>query len=258
MLPAKGRLAAIRDGCGFFVFYIWQIWIIAVLKREILKKGAFYASIKAQKDMRRGWNCVFCVEIAGIPIGIENQYPFVYKQCEGYIERAKPPAFKVSVSEKEVLEEQNGNFQFSRGYCESLCLYRKICCKLAVYDAFLMHASVIAVDGVAYAFTAPSGIGKTTHTKLWLKEFGERVQVVNGDKPVFRFIGDTLYACGTPWQGKEGLGNNIMCPLKAVCFLEQSKTNHIRLLRPDEVTERIFHQILIPKEEEEFNEKYGV
>ena len=43
----------------------------------------------------------------------------------------------------------------SRGYCESLCLYRQICRRLPFYDAFLMHASVVAVDGEAYAFAAP-------------------------------------------------------------------------------------------------------
>ena len=76
--------------------------------------------------------------------------------------------------------------------------------------------------------------------------------MVNGDKPVFRFIGNILYACGTPWQGKEEMGSNIIRPVRAVCFLEQSPENHIRPLKEQEVIRHIFHQILIPKETADF------
>lgn len=194
---------------------------------------------------------MFCIELAGIPIGIDNQYSFVRRLCEGY-ETDKPPVFTVRATEEEILKEQKGNSQFSLGYCECLCIYRHICCKLVHYDAFLMHSSVIAVDGVAYAFAAPSGTGKTTHTRLWLQQFGSRAQVVNGDKPIYRFLDGRLYACGTPWQGKEGMGNNIQCPVQAICFLEQSPENEIRSLQGVEVNSHLFRQILIPKDEEDF------
>lgn len=115
-----------------------------------------------------------------------------------------------------------------------------------------MHSAVIAVDKKAYVFVAPSGVGKTTHIRLWLNQFQNRAQVVNGDKPIFRFWEGVLYACGTPWQGKENLGNNIIRPVQAICFLEQSNKNHIRLLDVSEISRRIFHQLLIPTEEEDF------
>lgn len=194
---------------------------------------------------------MFCVEIAGIPIGIDNQYAFVRALCQGY-ETDKPPVFTVRAAEEEIRREQKGDSQLSLGYCESLCIYRRICCKLAAYDALLMHSSVIAVDGVAYAFAAPSGTGKTTHTRLWLQQFGSRARVINGDKPIYRFLGDRLYAFGTPWQGKEGMGNNIRCPVQAICFLEQSPENEIRPLQAKEINRRIFRQILIPKDQQEF------
>ena len=44
-----------------------------------------------------------------------------------------------------------------------------------------------------------------------------------------------------------------MCPVQAICFLEQSPQNHIRPLSMEEVTGRIFHQILIPKDQEDFD-----
>lgn len=194
---------------------------------------------------------MFSIKIADIPIGIENRYRYVRELCREF-ETEEVPAFTVSASEDEILEEQNGEKHFSKGYCESLRIYRKICCRLARYDAFLMHSAVIAVDGEAYVFAAPSGTGKTTHIRLWLEAFGDRARVINGDKPVFRFMDGVLYACGTPWQGKERLGCNEVCPVQAVCFLEQSAENKIRRLNAEEVNGRIFHQILIPREEEDF------
>lgn len=198
---------------------------------------------------------MFCIKIADIPIGIDNQYPYVRNMCREFTMKNDNPAFTVSVSEEEITEEQAGELSYSRGYCESLCLYRKICCRLARYDAFLMHSAAVAVDGRAYVFAAPSGTGKTTHIRLWLELFGNRAQVINGDKPIFRFIDDVLYACGTPWRGKECLGNDSMCPVQGICFLEQSSGNRIKRLRlrAAEVSGRLFHQLLIPKEEEEFN-----
>lgn len=195
---------------------------------------------------------MFCIKIAGISIGIDNRYLFLEMLCREY-ETDEVPLFTVSVTEDEILTEQKGNTNYGKGYCESLCIYRKICLKLPEYNAFLMHSAVIAVDDVAYAFAAPSGTGKSTHIQLWLELFGKRAAVVNGDKPIFRYFENKLYACGTPWQGKEDLGSNILRPVQAVCFLEQNSENHIRKLKKEEISRHIFRQILIPKEEEAFN-----
>ena len=194
---------------------------------------------------------MFRIKLAGIPIGIHNRYAYVRRLCSGY-ETAETPAFTVRATNAEILAEQDGG-PFAPGYCEGLCLYRKICHQLSRYDAFLMHASAVAVDGEAYVFAAPSGTGKTTHTRLWLEQFGSQAEVVNGDKPVFRFVGGRLYACGTPWRGKEGMGGNIMRPVRAVCFLEQSPANSIRSLTREEVCRRIFHQLLMPEDQQELD-----
>ena len=193
---------------------------------------------------------MFCIKIADIPIGIENRYPYIRRLCQGY-ETEEKPAFTVAATEEEILKEQNGDKRFSKGYCESLCIYRNICFALAKYDAFLMHSAAISMDGEAYVFAAPSGVGKTTHIRLWEEEFGNRVQVINGDKPIFRFIDGRLYVCGTPWRGKEGLGCRRMCPVRAICFLKQGPENRIRPLNTGEVSGRIFSQILIPKNQKE-------
>ena len=79
-------------------------------------------------------------------------------------------------------------------------LYRKICGFVLAHDAFLMHCAVIGYEGRGYAFSAPSGTGKTTHIRLWKQVFGaDRVTVVNGDTPILRLIDGVFYAYGTPW-----------------------------------------------------------
>ncbi len=171
---------------------------------------------------------MFCIKIAGLVIQIRNQYSYIRNQCRRYIVWFKKPDFSVEATKEELLQEQNGNLDYSLGYCESLCVYRHIAQEMLRYDAFLMHAAIVAVDGQAYAFAAQSGTGKTTHISLWRRMLGRRMEMVNGDKPILRFVGDTLYACGTPWAGKERLENNVQRPLKAVCFLERGKENRIR------------------------------
>ena len=50
----------------------------------------------------------------------------------------------------------------------------------------------------------------------------------------------------------------MMRPVQAVCFLEQGPENHIRSLSVSEVTRRIFHQLLLPKNEEELDRYWAL
>ncbi len=186
--------------------------------------------------------------IADFNIAIESRYDHIPRQCAAYL--APPgaiPDFSVSVTEEEIDREAAIAPRFTRGYHESLCTYRRISTEILHRDAFLMHAAVVAVDGRAYAFSAPSGTGKSTHITLWRQHFGERVSIVNGDKPIIRRIGDEFVAYGTPWCGKEGWQRNTSAPLAAVCFIERSTENRIRPLPSGEAVSLIFHQLLRPK-----------
>ena len=187
---------------------------------------------------------MFIIQLAGIRIRIENRYPFIERQCRGFICDGDAYAFSVSVTADEILEEQK-NGEFSEGYCESICTYRHICEKLPEFNVFLMHSSVIEANGHAYAFTAKSGVGKSTHTALWLKNV-PNARVLNGDKPLFRLEEDgSLTAFGTPWNGKENWGENISAPLAAICFIERGFTNSIRPATEDEIIGRLMHQLYL-------------
>ncbi len=159
----------------------------------------------------------------------------------------KDPAFCVSVTEDAILREytqSEGNF--SEELCECTCIHREIVKTLVCYGMFLMHSAVIAVDGVAYVFMAKSGVGKSTHIRLWQAAFGERAVVVNGDKPMFSFSGDMLYVHGSPWRGKEMLGSPISAPVGGICFLERGEENVICPATDRDIVNKIFHQVLVP------------
>ncbi len=187
---------------------------------------------------------MFVIEIAEIRIRIENQFPFVENQCRGFAVAGDAAAFSVKVTEEELDAEQSLG-DFSRGYCESICVYRHICEKISEYGVFLMHSSVIEVDGYAYAFTAKSGVGKSTHTALWLKNV-PHARVLNGDKPLYRLEADgSLTVFGTPWNGKENWGENISARLAAVCFLDRGLENTIRPAEEHEIISRLMHQFYL-------------
>ena len=169
-------------------------------------------------------NCL----LAGIPVQFENQYPELAQLCRGY-ETELPPAFHISVSAVELEQERRQQpGEFSNGYLETVCSYRQAANRLLERNVFVMHASVVALDGEAYAFLAPSGVGKTTQTRLWQQYFGRRLQVINGDKPLIAMEcqGQSIQfrAYGTPWRGKEGMGCKASAPLKALFFLRRGDT----------------------------------
>lgn len=135
--------------------------------------------------------------------------------------------FEREKSAREDIKEGIPIRHFSDAYLETLAVYRKIADHLLSCDTLLFHGSVIAVDGIGYLFTAKSGTGKSTHTRLWREYFGERAVMVNDDKPLLRITDSGVTAYGTPWDGKHRLSTNIAVPLKGICILTRDITNHI-------------------------------
>lgn len=130
-------------------------------------------------------------------------------------------------------------------------LFRKFGDILPLNDAFVLHSALLDVGGVGVAFAAHSGTGKSTHLNLWQQLLGDKMTIVNGDKPIVRFFEDepeTSYAYGTPWNGKEGLGCNMRTSLKHICFIERSATNYVEKVQKNDVIDRIIKQVYMPKD----------
>lgn len=117
--------------------------------------------------------------------------------------------------------------QHTDAYLETLAIQRKIAEYLFQCNTILFHGSVIAVNGVAYLFTAKSGTGKSTHTRLWREMFGDAAVMVNDDKPFLHIDSNGVVAYGSPWCGKHRMGRNISAPLRAICILHRGEENCI-------------------------------
>jgi len=155
--------------------------------------------------------------------------------------------------EKSVREDKGRGMpvrRYSDGYLETLAVLRKIAERAPFFDTILFHGSCVAVDGRGYLFTAKSGTGKSTHTRLWREYLGDRAVMVNDDKPLIRLKEEGAVACGTPWNGKHRLSTNISVPLKAVCLLERGEENRIRQISSAEAMPFLLQQVYRPGDRE--------
>ena len=192
---------------------------------------------------------MLCLDLAGLTVGIEHRYGYLPRLCKDYLApEGAEPLFTVCPSQEEIDAEGALSAPgLPDAYLESVVAYRKIAEILPLHGAMVFHGAVVVLDGRAYAFTARSGVGKTTHLSLWLRAFGERAYVLNGDKPLLLWRDGRVYVCGTPWKGKENLGEGGMLPLSGIGFLNRSEKNSAHAIAPADVLSAFLLQVYMPK-----------
>ena len=165
-------------------------------------------------------------KIADVVFDAKIKYRYTKELCKDYeYSGDEQPCFVAEVTEEDILHESSLSVeQFPPAYLESLALFRKLCnyC-LENANGIIFHSSAIAVDGQAYLFTAPSGTGKSTHARLWRELLGDKVIMVNDDKPIVRLIDGEFYVYGTPWNGKHRLSTNCKMKIKQFAQLIKQK-----------------------------------
>ncbi len=198
--------------------------------------------------------------IAEKNVRIVSMYEAVHRLCADY-QTKESPDFVVAIAQTDIDYEREKSAEedrleqipvrsFSDDYLETLAVYRKIAEQMLTCDTILFHGSVIAVDGVGYLFTAKSGTGKSTHTRLWREQFGDRAIMINDDKPLLKLEDTGVRVFGTPWDGKHRLSTNIAVPLKAIAILERSAENHIERIAKKEAYSMLLQQTYRPKDGE--------
>lgn len=109
------------------------------------------------------------------------------------------------------------------------------------YGAMLIHSSAIIADGRAYLFSAGSGVGKSTHTRLWKQLYGDQISYINDDKPVVKIDDGSVTVCGTPFDGGSGIANNISAPLGGIIFIQRGEENSIsKLISTNQIIQRLY------------------
>lgn len=176
-------------------------------------------------------------KIAEHVILLVTQFEYTHKMCESYKTEEKPDViletdgddvtFEREKSDREAEYEGRQPIAYSDDYLESLAVLRKLA-NILLDDGFLLfHGTSLALDGEGYIFTAKSGTGKSTHAHFWRKTFGERVVMINDDKPILKVTDGGVTVFGSPWNGKHGIGNNTSAPLKALAILHRGEKNEV-------------------------------
>lgn len=174
----------------------------------------------------------FTISIANTSILIQSIHSSSYNTCKDYLITAnEKPDIVIRIDEAMIRDEQlraqqSSEIAQSPKALERVLVQRKVTESLLFRNILLMHGAVIAVNRVSYMFTGKSGTGKTTHINKWLENAQDSF-VVNGDKPFIIIKPEGVFACGTPWCGKENMGKNTIVPLESIIFMERSDKNHI-------------------------------
>lgn len=192
----------------------------------------------------------FTTKIADRIIYIDNLYPESQDFFKDYLIEELPYDLRISCEQADIEAERQQCLEnsFSSSYLETLVILRKISEKFPLDKRVLMHGASIAYAGKAFLFTAPSGTGKSTHIRLWRKYLGDKVQIVNGDKPFISLDDSQPLIYGTPWAGKERWQRNCQEELHGICIIERGTTSSIRKLSPAEALPFLLKQIYLPAE----------
>ena len=189
-------------------------------------------------------------KIADVIFDVRPMYKYSVMLCENYLYSGDcEPEFSVVMKQSDIDAEKTyeGAAGFPDYYLESLALFRKLCeYILTNKQGIIFHCSAVAVDGKAYLFTAPSGTGKSTHTRLWKEMLGDRMIYINDDKPIIRYVDGDFYVYGTPWNGKHRLDTNTRAKIAAICILKRGKENSIEKVTPQEMLMTVMAQTLRP------------
>ena len=187
--------------------------------------------------------------IAELNIRLAPEYDETINRLAPYLTDSKDVDFTIERDAQDFAAfEAKSNFPDRPDMNEGPYLYTLICKRiLSDYNGFFFHSSALELDGEGYLFTALSGTGKSTHTRNWRRVFGDRVTMINDDKPLVRKIDGKFFVCGTPWMGKSDIGCNRVAPVKAVYVLQRGEDNRAERVSPGLVLKQLLEATLLPK-----------
>ena len=181
---------------------------------------------------------------------IESCFDYFGKFAKDYVvDSISNISIKTSIDQIKSWKESHSDCDgFDLDYIETLVIHSLVADKLSLENKFIIHGSSIYVDDTSngYIFVAPSGTGKSTHVRLLKKVYKDRVNYVNDDKPFLLSSKDGFFVYGSPWNGKEHLGNNLKAQLKGVFVVSRATDNKVSKLEPKIAINYLIKQLHIP------------
>ena len=200
----------------------------------------------------------FSLSIAGYTAAVTSLFDSTRDYCARYLSHEMAD-FSVTVTREDLVFEQAfldreadeeglRRRVFTDPFLERAAIQRQVAEALLSRGVLLLHGSAVAVDGKGYLFTAKTGTGKSTHTRLWRQVFDNRAVMINDDKPFVSVAPDGCRLWGAPWSGKHGLDTNLTVPLAGICILERGSENVIAPADPADVAAFLAHQCQLPRD----------
>jgi len=103
---------------------------------------------------------------------------------------------------------------------------------------------VLTEDGIGRLFIGHSGAGKSTTSRLWLKQPGARV--LSDDRIILRREQGQLRMYGTPWHGDAGLAAQASGSVDQIFLLEHGQKNEIVALEKGRAAAEVFARTFVP------------
>lgn len=116
-----------------------------------------------------------------------------------------------------------------------------------------VHSASVLYRDKVWLFSAPSGTGKTTHTRLWQEIY--ETPVINGDINLIAVENGVATVHGIPWCGTSGIYSKQSYPLGGIIFLTQGADNKVSSLSGDRKQLRLLHRSISPGWTEEMQER---
>jgi hypothetical protein len=112
------------------------------------------------------------------------------------------------------------------------------------HGAEVHGCGVLAADGLGRLFIGHSGAGKSTTSRLWMKQPG--VSVLSDDRIILRARDGHIQMHGTPWHGDAGLAAHASGRLDEIYLLEHGAENEIVRLEPSRAVAELFARMFVP------------
>jgi hypothetical protein len=194
---------------------------------------------------------IYQAEYAGYPIKYAFRMPGTAALFGSWLQPAigKPDIFETEEYFTLACKLMPNETKESAEFRSLICLTSK---HLLKHGCCFMHAVAFEMDGFAWILSAPSGTGKTTQYLNWQRQFPGEARMISGDAPLIEASEKVVFAHSSPWNGKEKLGNQLLCaPIGGVILLRQGSEDRLERLSTAECIQSLLSQFIVRLETEE-------
>ena len=195
----------------------------------------------------------FKILVAGLYVSISARGQLTYDICRPYLTDLPWSDITLYATPAQLAAKKKAiPIPMTDEQAECMVLSDLLSLKLLPHDAFLLHAAVIQYQDRCYAFSAPRGVGKTTHVCQWMHAYGaDQVKIINGDKPIIRRDKQGRFlAYGTPWCGKELQGQPLGAPLDCITFIKRGEQDETHAVTEREYLDLLIGQVVFPDDQQ--------